>query len=209
VKRIGVLGGTFDPPHIGHLIIAEAARMQLKLDCVLWVLTANPPHKRGHSISPVEIRAKLVKAAISGNAAFVLSLVDVERPGPHYAVDTLPLLRSQFPASEIFYLIGGDSLRDLPKWKEPQRLIQTMDQLAVVRRPRVRYDLTNLEIQIPGIRNKLVFVNAPLIDISATLVRQRIHENGAFRYFLPPAVYNLVVELNLYRILEDDDPPNE
>ena len=183
--------------------------MQLKLDCVLWVLTANPPHKRGYPISPVETRAKLVNAAISGNPAFVLSLVDIERPGPHYAVDTLPLLRSQFPDSEIVYLIGGDSLRDLPMWREPQRLIQNMDQLAVIRRPRVRYNLTKLETQIPGIRDKLMFVNAPLIDISATLVRQRIYENGAFRYFLHPAVYTLVMELNLYRNLEDGYPPNE
>lgn len=183
--------------------------MQLKLDCVLWVLTANPPHKRGYTISSVEIRAKLVYAAISGNPAFVLSLVDIERPGPHYAVDTLPLLRSQFPDGEIVYLIGGDSLRDLPMWREPQRLIQNMDQLAVIRRPRVRYNLTKLETQIPGIRDKLMFVNAPLIDISATLVRQRIRENGAFRYFLNPAVYTLVMELNLYRNLEDGYPPNE
>ena len=138
--RIGVFGGTFDPPHIGHLVLAADALNQLKLDRVLWVLTPVPPHKQGQMISPVDQRLALVQAAIEGEARYKLSRVELDRPGPHYAVDSVRLLQEQNPKAEFIYLLGGDSLRDLPMWYKPQEFIRLISGLGVMRRPGVDID---------------------------------------------------------------------
>src|SRR5688572_25522064 len=106
LMRIGVLGGTFDPPHIGHLILAEQARDQLKLDRVLWVTAADPPHKQGISKTSVIDRLEMVRLAVHDNAAFMLSEVDISRPGPHFTADMLGLLAQQNPDAELYFLLG-------------------------------------------------------------------------------------------------------
>jgi nicotinate-nucleotide adenylyltransferase len=198
-KRIGVFGGTFDPPHIGHMILAAEAQAQLSLEKVLWVLTSVPPHKRNQPISPIEQRLALVQAAIQDEPAFVLSTVDIDRTPPYYAVDTLRLLRGQFPDVDLIYLIGEDSLHDLPAWHEPQALVDEVAGLGVMRRPGKLADLDTLEAALPGIRSRLEFVEAPLLEISSRQVRQRIAAAEAFRYYLMPAVYRLIQERQYYR----------
>ncbi len=200
--RLGVFGGTFDPPHVGHLILAQEAVDQLRLDRLLWVLTPHPPHKVDQTISSLEIRFKLVMAAIEDNPSFELSRVDIDRPAPHYAVDTLQILKDQYPTAEIFYLIGGDSLHDLPGWHQPHRLIMQMDGLGVMRRPGDQVDLRDLEQKIPGITQKIHFIEAPLLEISARQIRQRIAAGRAYRYYLPPAVYQIIESLGIYRSKE-------
>jgi len=133
-KRVGVFGGTFDPPHNGHLALANAARQQLGLDNVLWVITADPPHKRGHFISPAADRLSLVNAAIAGQPGMVLSRVELDRPGPQWAADTVRLLSEADPETDLVYLMGGDSLRDLPNWGRPDQLLRYAS-LGVLRRP--------------------------------------------------------------------------
>jgi nicotinate-nucleotide adenylyltransferase len=199
-QRIGVFGGTFDPPHVGHLILAAEAQDQLRLDRLLWVLTPDPPHKQDQSISPLSIRMKLLLAAIGDNPSFELCRVDMERPGPHYAVDTVQILKGQFPSSEIYYLIGGDSLHDLPTWHQPQRLIHLIEGLGVMRRPGDEVDLRELEQEIPGLTQKICFIEAPLLEISARQIRQRISAGRAYRYYVPPAVYRLIEELGIYQL---------
>ena len=197
--RLGVFGGTFDPPHLGHLILAAEAHAQLGLDRVLFVLTADPPHKRDHYITPVEDRLAMLATAIKGQAIFELSRVEIDRPGPHYAVDTLRLLAKEHQGNKLVYLIGGDSLRALSDWDRPQEFIAVCDALAAMRRPGTRIDLDDLEQALPGLTAKLEFVDAPLLEISSSEIRERVRDGGHYRFYLPGAVYQLINERGLYK----------
>jgi nicotinate-nucleotide adenylyltransferase len=199
IKRVGVFGGTFDPPHVGHLILAEECRTQLSLDLLLWVVTDNPPHKRYANVSPIEDRVKLCAVAIQGNPAFLVSRVDIDRPGPHYAIDTVNILKKEYPGAEIFYLMGGDSLHDLPTWNRPQDFIKTCDGIGVMRRHADQVDLESLEKILPGISRKVNIVEAPILEISSKQIRHRIGEGKGYRYYLRDAVYQAISEMGLYK----------
>lgn len=201
--RLGVFGGTFDPPHVGHLILADEARFQLDLGSILWVLTPFPPHKTTQEITPVEQRRVLLEAAIAQNPLFELNSTDIDRPPPHYAADTVRLLRSQYPQAELVYLMGGDSLDDLPRWQDPMDFVAATDGIGVMRRPGEFIDLQRLESEIPGILKKVEFLNAPFVEISSSLIRKRACEGGVFRYYLPKPVYKLVLEMKLYQRLNE------
>lgn len=197
--RIGIFGGTFDPPHVGHLILAEECRTQLQLDLLLWVLTDNPPHKQYTNVSPVEQRVNLVEKAIHGNPSFLLSRIDIDRPGPHYAIDTMNLLHQEYENSQLFYLMGGDSLHDLPTWKRPQDFLRVCDGIGVMRRHADNVDLESLEKVLPGISRKVSIVEAPILEISSKQIRQRIAEGMGYRYYLRDAVYHAISDLGLYK----------
>ncbi len=197
--RIGIFGGTFDPPHIGHLVLAEDALEQLNLDRLLWVLTPVPPHKQGQAISPTEQRLLLVQTAIADEGRFELSKVDLDRPGPHYAVDSVRLLQVQNPDAELIYLLGGDSLRDLPIWYQPQEFIRQISSLGVMRRPGVSIDQELLEGQLPGITRKVCYFNSPLLDISSSEIRLRIAQGRSYRYFLSAPVFELILQNRYYQ----------
>ena len=196
--RLGIFGGTFDPPHIGHLILASEAIEQLHLDRLLWILTPDPPHKQEKIISPSTIRLELLQAAVADNPLFELSRVELDRPGPHYALDTVRLLRDQFPGWELVYLIGGDSLRDLPTWHEPQALVRALDAFGVMPRPDAEYDLPELEEILPGITQKVRILDVPLIEISSTDIRSRLGQGRSVRYYLSQAVYELIFTHGYY-----------
>jgi nicotinate-nucleotide adenylyltransferase len=197
--KIGVFGGTFDPPHLAHLILADEACSQLGLECVLWVLTPDPPHKQGQLVTPLEDRLLMVEAALADNPLFILSRIEIDRPAPHYALDTVRLLKAQKPGSELIYLIGSDSLRDLPTWHRPRDFVEACHSLGVMQRPDVQIDLAALETKIPGLLIKLRLIHAPLIEISASQIRQRISQEAPYRYYLPPGVYKIIQERGLYR----------
>jgi nicotinate-nucleotide adenylyltransferase len=197
--RLAFFGGTFDPPHLGHLILAAEAQAQLGLEQVHFVLTADPPHKRGRRISPAGQRLTLLQAALKDQPLFAVSRVEIERPGPHFTVDTMQLLSKQFPRKELVYLVGGDSLRDLPKWERPAEFLRSIDALGVMRRPASRIDLNSLEKKLPGLSKKVEFIDAPLLEISSSEIRQRIKAGGHYQYFLPPAVFKLIQSKKLYR----------
>ncbi len=196
--RIGVFGGTFDPPHLGHLILAAEAHAQLHLDRLLWVLTPDPPHKQGQSVTPLAQRLGLVQAAIADNPAFELSRVDIDRPGPHYAVDTARILGRMYPTARLVYLMGGDSLRDLPTWYQPAEFLAACHTLGVVRRPGDAVSLTAIAARLPEIEAKIRFVEAPLLQIAASDIRRRIAEGRPYRYFLPAAVRQIIEQEKLY-----------
>jgi len=198
-QLIGLFGGTFDPPHIGHLILSAETRTQLGLDRLLWVLTPDPPHKQGQPITPLAHRLAMVKLAIAEERRFELSTVEIDRPGPHYALDTVKIISKQNPAADLVYLMGGDSLRDLPAWHRPADLVAALRFIGVMRRPGDSIDLPALEKKLPGLAAKVRYVDAPLLDIAAHEIRQRVADGRPFRYFLPPAVYDYIVEHNLYR----------
>jgi nicotinate-nucleotide adenylyltransferase len=195
---IGVFGGTFDPPHLGHLILAEEGRAVLGLEKVLWVVTESPPHKPDTPRSPLEIRLRMVQAAIAGNAAFEISRADIDRPPPHYAVGTIAWLGERMPGARFAYLIGSDSLRDLPTWHDPAGFLAVCDTLGVMRRPGAEIDLPALESQLPGLLGKLRFFDTPLITISGRDIRDRVRRGAPYRYFVPLAVADIIYEERLY-----------
>lgn len=197
--RIGVFGGTFDPPHLAHLILAEEARYQLALERVLWVLTPESPLKPNDRITPVEQRLDMLEAALIENPAFEVSRVDLDRPPPHYAFETLKVLKGSFSKGELVYLMGGDSLRDLPKWEQPQALVDNCHTLGVMRRQGDEIDMASLEDEIPDLRTKVRWIDAPILEISGTQIRDRIKHGEPVRYFLAPAVYQIIRDQKLYQ----------
>jgi nicotinate-nucleotide adenylyltransferase len=199
MQSMGIFGGTFDPPHLGHLILAAEARAQLGLERLLWVLTPDPPHKQGQSIAPLEQRLDMVKLAIADDPQFEISSVELDRPGPHYALDTVQILAGQNPGVNLIYLMGGDSLRDLPHWHRPADFISAYHLIGVMRRPEDAVELGVLEESLPGLAAKVRFVDAPLLEIAAHEIRNRIAEGRPFRYFLPEPVYKYIDSHGLYR----------
>ncbi len=197
-QRIGIFGGTFDPPHLGHLILASEARAQLQLTRLLWVLTSIPPHKTDQPISLLDDRLAMLKLALKDEPGFELSSIDIDRPGPQYTLDTISLLAQKYPNDELIPLIGGDSLRDLPTWHNPVELVAACHQIGVMRRPGDSIDLSQLEKHIPGITAKVRFVDAPLLEIASHEIRQRVMEGLPFRYYLLPSVYDYIVAHKLY-----------
>ncbi len=207
--RLGVLGGTFDPPHYGHLTLAENGRVQLDLDRVLFVPAGQPPHKPNRPITPAHHRVAMVEAAIADNPAFVLSRVDLDRAGPHYTVETLTLLRQEYPVVELFFLMGGDCLSKFLTWRDPAGIVRQAH-LAVMQRhgrepdrsaERSRRSLAALERAVPGIRERLVWLNVPHLDVSSSGLRQRVRHGLPLRYLVPPPVEAYVREQRLYEAL--------
>ena len=197
--RLGIFGGTFDPPHLGHSILAAEACYQLRLDQILWVLTPAAPHKIGWPISPLEQRLALVQAAIHNSPGFEISTVDIDRQPPYYSDETLRLLQLTYPQAELVYLMGGDSLHDLPGWHAPKSFIQACSAIGVMRRPGDLIDLGDLETRLPGLRQKIRFVEAPLLEISARQIRERIASGRPYRYYLLPTVYEMIQKHHYYQ----------
>jgi nicotinate-nucleotide adenylyltransferase len=198
-EKIGVFGGTFDPPHLGHLILAAEALDQLKLSRVLWVLTPVPPHKLDQTITALEHRLAMTQLMLDDYPEFELSRVEINRPGPHYMLDTVKVIMSQNPGAEVLLLMGGDSLRDLRTWHRPKELLSICQGLGVMRRPNDTIDLDELEEILPGISKKVLFVDSPLLEISSRDIRRRVSEGRAFRHYLVSSVFDYIQTQNLYR----------
>ena len=196
--RIGIFGGTFDPPHLGHLILASEIRVQLNLDRLLWMLTPDPPHKQDRKISTLAHRREMVLLAIGDNPNFELSLVEAERPGPHFSVDTVRIIRERNLAAEIIYLMGGDSLLNLHTWHLPAEFVAACDEIGVMRRPFNTLDMSMLEHPIEGLEEKVRFVDAQLLEIASREIRRRVKDGLPYRYYLPIQVYDYIVKRGLY-----------
>ncbi len=196
--RIGILGGTFDPPHIGHFILAEEAWYQLRLDRVLLVPAGDPPHKRGLPLSAPLHRVRMIDLAIADNPHFELSCVDVDRPGPHYTIDMINLLRQQLPPeADLYFLMGLDSLAELPKWYRAADLVAAC-RLAALTRPDVEVDWGHLEATLPDIRERVILLDMPELEISSHILQQRVRQGRPIRYQVLPAVEAYIREHHLY-----------
>ncbi|MBI9048191.1 MAG: nicotinate (nicotinamide) nucleotide adenylyltransferase [Anaerolineaceae bacterium] len=197
--RIGIFGGTFDPPHLGHLILASEALEQLQLDKLLWMVTAIPPHKAINEVHNLEQRLSLTKMAIRDVPQFELSTLEIDRPGPHYSVDTVDIVKEMYPDAEIFFLMGQDSLRDLPLWYKSELFLELCDGLGVMRRPGIETIVTSLFEQYQDIEKKIHWFKTPLVDISSSDIRERIQEGRTYRFFLPDAEFDLIEEKKYYQ----------
>jgi nicotinate-nucleotide adenylyltransferase len=198
VRRLGILGGTFDPPHTGHLILAEYAYDALDLEQVLFVPAADPPHKQQEDKQPVKHRLVMLELALTENDHFAISRVDVDRPGPHYSVDMLQIVQAQYPDHELYFVMGSDSLRNLVHWYRPDEFIQRCH-LAVMRRPGDYIQLNMHDAALPGLSERVVMVEAPLIGIASSQIVERIQHGRSIRYLLPQSVVDYIDEHRLYR----------
>jgi len=195
--RLGILGGTFDPPHNGHLLIAHAAKEQLRLDRVLFAVTGIQPLKQDQPVSPADQRADMVELAIAGEADFELSRIDLDRLGPHYTADLLRIASGVYPDAKVWFIMGGDSLVDLLRWRDPHRLIE-LARLAVLRRPGFEPDWTALEAALPDLRERIDWIDAPPIDIAAHDIQRHAREGESIEGLVPPAVAQYIAERGLY-----------
>jgi nicotinate-nucleotide adenylyltransferase len=195
--KLGVIGGTFDPPHYGHLVLAENARVQLALSKVLFVPAGQPPHKPEGPVTAAHHRVAMVEAAIAGSPGFRLSRVDMDRPGPHYTVDMLGILSSKYPKAALYFLMGGDSLAEFTSWRDPSGIVE-MARVVVMDRSGWEADLSSLAEQVPAIQDRLALLDAPYLEISGTDLRRRVRGGLPIRYLVPPAVERYVVEHCLY-----------
>jgi nicotinate-nucleotide adenylyltransferase len=195
--RIGIIGGTFDPPHIGHLVIADQTFTQLGLDKVWFTPVGQPPHKKDRKVSPAQHRVAMTRLAIRDNPHFELNLTDVERPTPHYITGLFELLIQQHPDWEWYLIMGGDSLMELPHWYQPQHLIQ-MVRFAVAHRPGYQPDLAQLEQSLPGLGAKVVWVDSPLIDLASSDLQRRARQGLPLRYVVTQEVATYITEHELY-----------
>jgi nicotinate-nucleotide adenylyltransferase len=198
-QRIGIFGGTFDPIHIGHLILAEEARFQLGLDRIYLAPVGDPPHKLANTLTPIAHRLLMAELATADMPELWVSRIDVDRPGPHYTNDTVQLLRQQVgPATALYFLMGMDSLRDLPQWREPQWLIQQCT-LVVLTRHDIELDWGQLEAALPGVRERVVLLDMPELEIASHTLRDRIRRGAPICHQVPRLVETYVRKHRLYQ----------
>jgi nicotinate-nucleotide adenylyltransferase len=190
--KIGYFGGTFDPPHLGHQLLAGEAFYQLKLDSLHWILTPSPPHKGNQSVTPDQHRLEMLQRMIQEYPDFSISRIDLDREPPHYAADTVELLKKRKPDVDLVYIIGEDSLRDLPDWYQPDRFLAFVDQLCVARRPNITVDLNHLTQIFPDLKQKLFFLSGTMMQISSSMIRDRIKNGGAYRHLVTTHVYEYI-----------------
>ena len=197
--NIGIFGGTFDPPHIGHLVLASEAVQQLNLSRLLWVLAPEPPHKLEQPITPLPHRLEMLKRTIANNPSFEISRIEIDRPGPHYSVDTVRLFAEQHPDADIIRLLGGDSLRDLPTWRLNTELVAAVSKIGVMRRFGNPPDYSALYEEIPELVGKIDFIDVLVQPISSREIRRRVEEGNVFRCYTLPSVSSYIEENQLYR----------
>jgi len=187
--KIGILGGTFNPIHIGHLILAEEAREKLGLDKIIFVPAFLPPHKDNSDIAPAGMRLNMVKLASGGNKHFAVSDIEIKRDGRSYTIETIKKFKEIYPKEELYFLIGSDLLKYLDDWKDVSEIIKMVKFIAVTR---PGYPLEKIPAYISTLAIRAV-------DISGFEIRSCIKEGKSFRYLVPEAVYNFIIKKRLYR----------
>jgi len=196
--KTGILGGTFDPIHSGHLVVAEEVSARLSLDEVVFIPAGQPWLKAGNYITAAEHRLQMVKLAIAGKPKFKVSTIELERPGPTYTVDTLEQLKRQ-SGDELYFIVGWDNLIELPRWHRARRILELCRLVAVPRVGCQPPDLKQLEKSLPGISQRVVMLAEPHIDISASVIRDRVAKGLSITHLVPPAVEGYIRRQGLYR----------
>jgi nicotinate-nucleotide adenylyltransferase len=205
VPRIGILGGAFNPPHIGHLVCAQEAYVQLGLDKVVFVPVGTAPHRELQPDPGADARVELTEAAIQGDDRFEVSRIELERDGPSYTVDTLRALREQAPDDELFLILGGDQAAALGRWHEPEEVL-SLATLAVIER--ANWSRNAIGIRIGGLRGhrNVRYLEMPAIQISSSLIRRRVAAGQPIRYLVPGGVADAIASRDLYGAGEPAEP---
>jgi nicotinate-nucleotide adenylyltransferase len=199
--RLGLFGGTFDPVHLGHLILAECCREKCRLDQVWFIPAGTPPHKLADSITPGERRAEMLEFAIAGHSQFSVNRMELTREGRSFTVDTLRQLHAEDSSRELFFLIGADSLADLPMWRDPAGIAELATIVAVNRGDRPMPDMESLRRQLgPEVCGRIQIVTMPGIDLSATDIRRRVGEGKSVRFMTPRPCEVYIQQRGLYRM---------
>ncbi|MBE6081272.1 MAG: nicotinate-nucleotide adenylyltransferase [Tissierellaceae bacterium] len=199
-NKIGIMGGTFDPVHIGHLIIAEESRVNFDLDKIIFVPTGEPPHKNLKNVTSAKDRYEMTLLSIMHNPYFYISDIEIKREGLTYTIDTIKYFKKRYPKSEIFFIIGADSLINIDKWKNSEELLRE-SKFIVAKRVGIEYSLLEERInEINDKYSKIVFsVTTPYIDISSTDIRKRVKNGENIKYYLPLDVEAYIKKNRLYR----------
>jgi nicotinate-nucleotide adenylyltransferase len=198
-QRIGILGGTFDPPHIGHLWLATLAADGLGLDRVLFMPASQPPHKRGRQVSAAADRLLMTRLAIASDPLFELCPIEMERPGPSYTIDSVSQLRDLYVGSQLFLLMAADSLSQIDTWREPDRLLSLVEWVVGPRPGSPLPASATLRERFGADASRIHVLDGPSLDVSASEIRRRVAAGQAIRYLVPVAVEELIVRRNLYR----------
>jgi nicotinate-nucleotide adenylyltransferase len=197
VARLGLLGGTFNPPHIGHLVCARQALAQLGLDRVLLVPVREPPHKEAEADPGVEHRVELCRRAVAGDELLEVSRIEADVPGPSFTVDTLSRLHDRSPGDQLTFIVGGDMAFSLPNWREPEAILE-LAELGVAEREGVRR--SDILERLSGLRTeRLRFFDMPRLDVSSSLIRRLVAAGRPIRYLVPIGVEAYIEEADLYR----------
>ncbi|MBU4304667.1 MAG: nicotinate-nucleotide adenylyltransferase [Candidatus Omnitrophica bacterium] len=187
-QRIGILGGTFDPIHLGHLFLAETARLNLKLDKVLFIPAWRPPHKNRADISDAEMRYAMIKLATAGNPWFCPSRIEIKKQDVSYSVETLRSLRKRYPDADFYFIIGSDALPELKTWKQIEEIYE-LCRFVVAPRP---------DMEKCSLPKKALFLKGGFLNISSTTIRQLLRSGKAIRYLVPEKVYQFIKKHNMY-----------
>ena len=199
-SRLGILGGMFNPPHVGHLVCAQEAHAQLGLDAVLFMPVAVPPHKDAGEDPGAELRLELCRLAVRGDERFAVSRLEVQRGGPSFTVDTLSALRERHPEDQLIFIAGGDMAASLPTWREPGRVLELADFAVAERRGAVREDVVERWRALgEAARREPLFLDMPRVDVSSSEVRRRVRDGRPVRYLVPDAVAEYIEAHGLYR----------
>ncbi len=197
--RLGILGGTFDPVHLGHLALARAARQELDLGQVVFVPAGQPWRKAGRRVASHEERVAMLRLAVEGEAAYEVETLEVERPGPSYTIETIEALRIERPGAELYFIMGEDALADLPNWVRPERILE-LAKLAVARRPGAAGEaLREATRMLPGLTDRVIWLVMPPVEVSATEIRERVRDDQPIGGMAPAAVEAYIREQGLYR----------
>jgi nicotinate-nucleotide adenylyltransferase len=195
--RVGILGGTFNPPHLGHLVAAQEAYLQLRLDRVMLIPARIPPHKTVEEEPGAAHRLALCRLALEGDERFAVSEIEMRRSGPSFTVDTLEELHSQTPDNELFLIVGGDIAAGLPSWHEPERVL-SLATVAVAKRGGTSRAAVDSALQTVRGGDRSEFFRMPRIGISSTMIRRRVRAGEPIRYLVPDAVSTYIHEHRLY-----------
>jgi len=200
-QRYGILGGTFDPPHIGHLILAQEVYARMELERVWFIPTGVSPHKLDRPVTPAAHRVAMLERALADDAHFGLLTLEIERPGPSYTINTLRQLRAQWgPEAEMALILGWDMLLFLPQWRDPEGVVASVDQIAAVHRPGSGPDtaLDDVFERLPALRAKLRTIPFPQLDISGAALRERVAQGLPVRYLVSDVVSEYITAQGLY-----------
>jgi nicotinate-nucleotide adenylyltransferase len=198
--RLGIFGGTFDPVHLGHLLLAEQCREQCELDAVWFVPAGSPPHKSVAELTPGQVRAEMLDLAVAGRPEFAVNRMELDRPGRSFTIDTLEELKAADPDRELYFIVGADSLADLPTWREPRRILELATLLVANRGDRPLPGPESLQPELGGdALERIRIVTMPAVDFSASDIRNRVRTGRSIRYLVPRAVEAYIEQHGLYR----------